>query len=208
MKRVIVMARHPIAVLALALVVTACGSSPPVHFYTLSPPVAASVEKTGHATVAFGPLVVADYLQRPQIVVRDSNQQLHLAEFNRWAEPTQSAIARWLALDIDRQFAGGVVVESSQTARADYRVRGQILQWDVDASSNAVLVAQWEVVDHDGKAVAPWRTSRFNATVKSTSDYNDVVRGLNQTLAEFADEIASALGGLPVQSGGQSPLLK
>lgn len=176
-----------------AAFVSACGTSPPTHFYALSPPAGDRIDKTDHVVVGVGPLLVADYLQRPQIVLRDANSQLRLGEFDRWAELPDRAITRWLVLDIDRQFARGTVVESAGTGAMDYRVRGQILQWDVDATSRATLVAQWEIVDRDGKAIVRWRTSRFNATVGDANDYSAVVGGLNATLSDFADEIAGTL---------------
>jgi len=184
-----------LACLATALLLQACGTSPPTRYWALSEPAATTVEKTGHALVALGPLMLADYLQRPQIVVRADDERLKIAEFERWAEAPDRAIARWLARDVDARLAVATVVEATALAATpDYRLRGQVAQWDVDARSNAVLVVQWEVVDRDGQSVVAMHSSRYAIPVARADDYADVVRGLNGTLAAFGDEIIAELG--------------
>ena len=190
-------------VVALELLLTACGTSPPARYYALSEPAATSVTKTGNAIVVFGPFSVAQYLQRPQIVVRDANHELQLGEFDRWAEAPQVAVVPWLARDVDRQLANAVVVAFPSVGHADapYRVRGTISEWDTDANGAAVLVVQWECVTNSEAVLVPLRTSRYTAQVAKAGSYGDIVRALNQTLADFAAEVATALASaLPAQA--------
>ena len=189
----------PIPARGIAMIVAvawlaACGTSPPTRYWALSEPAAPAIEKSGHTLVALGPMMLADYLERPQIVVRARDQRLQVAEYDRWAEMPDRAIARWLARDLDAKLAAATVVDATMPASpAAYRIRGQIAQWDVDASANAVLVVQWEIVGRDGKPVVAMRSSRYATPIASVKDYAEVVRGLNATLAAFADEIAAAL---------------
>lgn len=189
------MARLPIVAIVLLAGLCACGTSPPVTFYSLSEPAATSVAKTSDAVLLMGPVDVAQYLKRPQIVVRDADQRLQLAQFNQWAEMPQTAIVPWLARDVDRQLAGAVVVAFPSVGHADapYRVRGTISQWDTDAGGTAVLVVQWECVTDEDGALIPLRTSRYTAQAARPDNYSDVVRALNQTLADFAKDMAVAL---------------
>jgi uncharacterized protein len=184
-----------IVIALVVLVLAACGTSPPSRFYALSEPAATSVAKAGSAVVLFGPFSVAQYLQRPQIVVRDANHELQLGEFDRWAEAPQVAVVPWLAREVDRQLANAVVVAFPSVGHADapYRVRGTISQWDVDATGAAVLVVQWECVTNAEAVLVPLRTSRFTAQATKAGNYGDIVRALNQTLADFAAEVASTL---------------
>ena len=55
----------------LFVCLSACGTSPPVHFYALSEPAPSTVAKTGDSVVIIGPLDVAQYLKRPNIIVSD-----------------------------------------------------------------------------------------------------------------------------------------
>ena len=184
-----------ILVAFVVLTLTACGTSPPARYYALSEPAATSVAKTGSAVVVFGPFNVASYLQRPQIVVRDANHELQLGEFDRWAESPQVALVPWLARDVDRQLPNAVVVAFPSIGHADapYRVRGTISQWDTDASGAAVLVVQWECVTDKEAVLVPLRTSRYTAQATKAGNYGDIVRAMNQTLADFAAEVAAAL---------------
>jgi uncharacterized lipoprotein YmbA len=184
-----------IVVAIVVLMLTACGTSPPARHYALSEPAATSVAKTGSAVVLFGPFIVAPYLQRPEIVVRDANHQLQLAEFDRWAEAPQVAVVPWLAREVDRQLPNAVVVAFPSVGHADapYRVRGTISQWDTDAAGTAVLVVQWDSVTRDNTVLVPLRTSRFTSRATKADNYGDIVRALNQTLVDFAVEVATAL---------------
>jgi uncharacterized lipoprotein YmbA len=194
MNRRTFMSRSTVVAFAV-LLLAACGTSPPARYYALSEPAATAVAKSSTAVVLFGPFNVAPYLQRPQIIVRDANHQLQLAEFDRWAESPQVAVVPWVARDVDRQLANAVVVAFPSVGHADapYRVRGTISQWDTDASGAAVLVVQWESVTDTGTVLVPLRTSRFTAQATKPGNYGDIVRAMNQTLADFAGEVATAL---------------
>jgi uncharacterized lipoprotein YmbA len=174
---------------------SACGTSPPVRFYSLSEPAAPTVTKTGDAVVVMGPFTVAQYLQRPNIIVRDADQRLHLAQFDQWAEVPQIALVPWLAREVDRQLAQAVVVAfpSLGHSGAPYRIRGTIAEWDTDARGTAVLVVQWECVADADAALVPLHTSRYTAQASRPDNYSDVVRALNQTLADFAKDMADGV---------------
>jgi len=189
------MSRFPMGAIVLLVGLYACGTSPPARHYALSEPAATSIAKTGSAVVLFGPFTVAQYLQRPQIVVRDTNHQLKLAEFDRWAEAPQVAVVPWLAREVDRQLANAVVVTFPSVGHADapYRVRGTIAEWDTDAGGVAVLVVQWECATDNDVVLVPLRTSRYMAQALSPGDYGDIVAALNRTLADFAKDVAGAL---------------
>ena len=174
---------------------SACGTSPPVHFYALSEPAPSPIAKTGDTVVIIGPLDVAQYLKRPNIIVRDADHRLKVAQFDQWAEAPQLAIVPWLAREVDRQLAQAVVMAFPPLGHADapYHVRGTIAEWDTDASGAAVLVVQWECASDNGPALVPVHTSRYTAQAAKPDDYSDIVRALNQTLTEFAADIAGAL---------------
>jgi uncharacterized lipoprotein YmbA len=188
------MPRFPLVAIML-VGLCGCGTSPPAHYYALDEPPAMSVAKTGSAIVLFGPFEIAQYLQRPQIIVRDANQKLKLAEFDRWAVAPQLALVPWLARDIDAQLVNAVVVAFPSVGHADapFRVRGTIAQWDTDAAGTAVLVVQWECVTDNEVVLIPLRTSRYTAAVSKTANYGDIVAALNQTLADFAKDVATQL---------------
>ena len=101
----------------------------------------------------------------------------------------------WLARDVDRQLANAVVVAFPSVGHADapFRVRGTIASGTPTPAGIAVLVVQWECVTDKGAVLVPLRTSRYTAQASKAGNYGDIVGALNQTLAEFASEVAVAL---------------
>jgi len=183
--------------LAIVLVVAlgACGTSPSVRYYALDEPDVSVTPKPGAVVVEIGPFTVPEFLERPQIVIRDAGNALRFAEFDRWAESPPLAVVRWLARDVDRQLATASVVPFPAPGRGGvgYRVRGTIGRWDVDATGAAALVVQWDCVTDDGAVVLPLRTERYVDQADDPEDYGQVVRALNRTLAAFGSDIAAGL---------------
>lgn len=89
------------AVAALMLL-AACGSSPQHNFYLLS------AESRGGATgqspsLGIGPIEIPEYLNRSSLVFSRGSNQLHIASFERWAEPLDDGIQRVLGLNLAAQ---------------------------------------------------------------------------------------------------------
>ena len=75
------------ALLSGILALTGCAGSESVRYYVLSAtpagPVGAAVRDI---PVGVGPVELPEYLDRPQIVTRTSQNELNVADFDRWAE--------------------------------------------------------------------------------------------------------------------------
>jgi uncharacterized lipoprotein YmbA len=92
-----------VAIIYLSLALAGClgGQSPPTNFYMLSPlspsqagESAASAEARIH--VGLETVVIAEYLNRNEIVLNLDNTIFQLAEFNQWAEPLDVNLTRVL----------------------------------------------------------------------------------------------------------------
>mgnify|MGYP000897053156 CR=1 FL=1 len=87
-------------VLALSLALAGC-ASPPARFYALAvtavpDPASASLSDV----VAVDSVAVPAAVDRPQFVVHKGANRVSVDEFNRWAAPLSSSIARTLADDL------------------------------------------------------------------------------------------------------------
>src|SRR5215468_4864188 len=82
-------------VCTVALLVAGC-SSPPAKFYTLSAD-APPASTTSKLTVVVGPVSVPSVIDRPQIVVTSSANEVTVDEYSRWASPVQDNITRVVA---------------------------------------------------------------------------------------------------------------
>src|SRR5512135_2395711 len=96
-------ARLPCLGLLLAFLIGGCVGSPPTKLYTLTALGAPAAETRPEATpavVAVGPVVLPDYIDRPQIITRKSAYQLELAAYDHWAAPMYDMVPRVLAEDL------------------------------------------------------------------------------------------------------------
>lgn len=136
------------AVLLLGL--AACGSSPAVRYHSLpSVPAGESsaakevAERRG--IIAVGPVEIADYLDRPQIVRRDGATSIALLEVDRWAGSLQRDLARALVDNLAALLGqeGYLVLPWEATARADGRVQVSVLRFEGTDQQTVVLDVFW-----------------------------------------------------------------
>ena len=183
-----------IAVLSTGLL-SACGTSPPVRYYGLEPMAMPPAGELALVTVGIGPIRFPDYLKQPQIVTRTQGARLEIAEFDRWAEPLESAFPRTLALNLDGLLDGVMVIEypfARAFVEADYRIIGQVVRFEVDDAGAAVLDVQWGMTRGDGEPVAKARRSRYRSAASDPGDYDSLVAALNETVTELSREMADA----------------
>src|SRR5512143_1196413 len=93
----------PAIALLLTLVTGGCAGSSPPKLYTLSPVGTAGAERSPQvppAVIAIASVNLPDYLDRPQIVTRQSAYELQLAPDDRWAAPLYDLVPRVLVEDI------------------------------------------------------------------------------------------------------------
>lgn len=182
-----------------SLLLTACGSSPPARFFSLSPSVPVSgPESETTVALGLGPIRMPEYLDRSQIVTRDSGQELKVDEFSRWAEPLSTAFHRIVAADVDNAVDGLVVVafpwESAVRAVVDYRLLGDVTRFDADRGGRVILDVQWGIVEMESKdrVVRPHRT-RYEARAGSPDDPASVAAAMNEALAAFSRDVAGQM---------------
>ena len=189
-------ARLIISFALASLLLTACGSSPPVRYFSLSPTVAASASESETAVaLGFGPIRLPDYLDRSQMVTRGSGQEIRVDEFSRWAEPLATSFHRIVSADVDHSVDGLVVVafpwESAVRGVVDYRLLGDVTRFDADRSGRVILDVQWGVVEveSDERVVRPHRT-RYESRAGSPDDPAAIASAMNDALADFSRDIA------------------
>ena len=197
---------RPLCVLLTAATLgSGCFGSKPTRFYMLSStgdaPATAAVESTSASRViAVGPVSIPDYVDRPQIVLRENANQVRLAGFDNWAGSLSDMVARVLLEDLASQLPGDHVVAFPQGGAAvfDYRVAVQISRFDVSTAGEAVVAASWRVWDRSGtKTRLAASTTTHAESLGST--YQDRVAALSQAVADLGTEIARSVQGLEPQ---------
>jgi hypothetical protein len=184
-----------IAIPWIAAVLAAGCASPTSRFYTLSTTPAPAGTPVAYS-VAVGPVTIPAEIDRPQIVVSTSPNQVQLDEFNRWASPLQSNIGRVVADNLASILGTARVslFPQAMSAAADYRVAIQVQRFDTAPGDAASLEALWTITrTKDGTA----QTGRTSVRESSPSGgYDGVAAAHSRALARLSRDIADAIQAL------------
>lgn len=179
-------------------VLTACGSSPPVSYYSLHPmDVEIRPDSDSPVIVGLGPIQFPDYLNRSQIILRGSNAEIRIDEYNLWVEPLDVSVHRILAVDIDNLLPDVAVIvfpyEAAVQRNIDYRLLGDVSRFEASESGHIVLEVQWTVATRDDEILIGPRRNRYEAQSAEPKDTNSVVSAMNDVLGQFGREVADRL---------------
>lgn len=182
--------------LALLSLLFASCAAPSKSFYVLTPEVPASAggERARGAGVGVGPVSVAGYLDRPNLVFQESGNRLAISESHRWAGDLPENIARVTATNLSRLLrSSGVRVwpwESDEGLR--YQVTLDILRLDGTPGGEAVLEASWRVYSLPDRRIAVSR-SWSGAEPLERDGHEALVAAQSRLLARLAGEIAAGV---------------
>jgi uncharacterized lipoprotein YmbA len=186
-------------VLAIAVLAAGClGGSAPTRFYVLAPVDGAAVAGERPLAIGVGPVSLAGYLDRPQIVTRPAADKIDLGEFDQWGEPLRDGITRVLAEDLSRQLPGAKI--STFPWRGPEAVRYQVLvdvtRFDGPAGGDTALEARWRVLDAlTGKELSA-KTTRLSEP-PGGAGYPLTVSAMSRALGALSRDIAQTLVALP-----------
>ena len=182
----------------VSLLVGACGSSPPVRYFALSPMDSVQQQDPDDAvTLGVGPLRLPEYLNRSQIVTRGGGSELEVDEFSRWAEPLTQALHRVVSTDVDNMMNGVMVIafpwEAVVHNEVDYRLLGEVTRFDADRSGRVVLDIQWGITATTGQAAVVIRRTQYETRAARPDDPAIVTSAMNDALAMFSRDVVSEL---------------
>lgn len=181
----------------LAVLLAACvPPQSPTRYWTLSvvAPPTAEARREKPVELGVGPVTVAEYLDRPQIVRRAGDNRLVLAENDNWPEPLASLIARVLTDDLAAMLPGARVhpLPARTVPDLDYRVEVQVNAFEGVGDDRALLDARWTLLrDRDGRVLLV-RRSRIERPVAG-GDIGALAAALSEAVAYLARDIADAV---------------
>ena len=177
---------------------SACASSSPVRYFSLSP-IDAEFRKDSDDAVmlGLGPIRMPEYLNRSQIVTRGANAEMQVDEFSRWSEPLTTSLMRIVAADVDNLLQDVVVVvfpyETLVRDQVNYRLIGDVGRFEADYMGRILLEVQWGVADINGEVIVPMRRNRYQIQASVVGDSGAVVVAMNDALGQFSRDIATKL---------------
>ena len=185
--------------LVTALLGAGClgGGNAPTRLYVLAPVATPPLPAAGILSVGVGPVHVAGYLDRPQIVTRPDADRIDVGDFDQWGEPLRDGISRVLAEDLALQMPSARIAVFPWRGLEGfrYRVVVSVTRMDGPIGGDLVLEARWYVLDTAGKEVA-LKTTRLAEPTAGTG-YSAMVSAISRALAALSREIAQVVAALP-----------
>ena len=191
-----------VAIIFLALALVGClgGQSPSTNFYMLSPlspspagESAASAEARTH--VGLETVVIAEYLNRNEIVLNLDNTIFQLAEFNQWAEPLDGNLTRVLGENLTNLLQGDsirVFLASESSILLDYRLEVDVLRLDGNLGDQVTLIVQWALLETEEDDLILMRRSRYQE-LAADETVKELVLAKSRTIENLSRDMAAAI---------------
>ena len=180
----------------LGLVLAGCATSPPARYYSLAPlqPPAVKAVSVPTFTVAVGPVIIPDLLQRPQIATRTNDQQISFSDFHRWAGALADETKRVLVVNLNGLLAGmrAAVSTDDMAIDPDFRVVVNMNRFDGLPGSSVWLNAVWTIKEQKGKMAIAVNQSVIEEQV-SGLEYLDLVSAQSRAIGQLSRAIAAEL---------------
>ncbi|MGV6826747.1 MAG: PqiC family protein [bacterium] len=192
--------RHLLLLACAVLVVQGCATrtSPEARYYRMS-----SMLDHGHSSetklvahdflLGVGPVKLADYLDRPQIIQRSSSNTLQMNEFDRWSGSLQDNMQITLTENLKALLGKNKVIGFPwpRAIDTDYHVSVRVTRFD-SQGNDVVLRASWILLGKDDEKLLTLQTTEIREPAASP-DYDQLVAARSRTLDRLAIEISSQL---------------
>lgn len=185
------------AALCVSLILTGCGGGgPPPVTYVLGPPAPAiaSIEPlTGRPVIEVKHVLVPDYLDVSDIMVRRSENVLAPSATGRWGERLSVGVTRVLAYDLSRRLPEFVVTTNPVGASAS-QVLVEIEDFAPRADGTVVLLAQWRLLDGPGRAtIAGEQISMTDRAAGAGVGDAAIAAAMSREMKNFAGHVAAGV---------------
>jgi uncharacterized protein len=184
----------PLLAAASAMILLSACASHPDHFYILSTqPAGAAEARTSPVALAALRVTLPSVVDRPEMVLNTSADDVIVQEHQRWAAPLADLVTQTLARDLERRRSDLLVADSSvnRTSGSVIKIDVDVVQLTVHRGRQASIEAHWRILDpRTGKEAVGGDV--FSAPL-GQDDYAAVAQALSQCLGLLADRLAATL---------------
>lgn len=194
----------PLTLLALALLLAACGGpATVVRYYVIDPVDTEVVGDLKNRSIQILDIKLPQYLERFQIARRQDSNQLTFTSNHQWGENLRKNLYRTMTRNLSSALTTADVGSAiSRTLSApDYLIRISIEAFEQDSNGYAVIAARYQVSNASGKVLA---TEVFEATAERASrdSYDDMIRDLQQLFGQLCLDASRVVSELDEQHAG------
>ena len=218
----------PLSAAVIATLVSACNIAPPPRLYVLSSLSSPSTEprqlalaaapespsgapaaqrRAAATTIGVVPVTVAQYIDRPEIIVRRTPNELQILENDRWAEPVGTTATRALVenLSVLLQHSRISPLPLRGTHRPTYELSLDLTAFEVDESGAAVLAGDWTLVD--SATGGPRASGRINKSIAVGREVGGdaIAAAMSRNLVEASQDIAREIAAVTAPPPPEPP---
>lgn len=186
--------------LAMTLILSGCvgsGSKPPTYYLLTAQVTAPTTEAAATKTIVsigVGPVRVAPFLMRPEIITHTGGGNLNLSDSQRWSEPLEQGIQRTLLQNLNAlTHADTRNFPWTMTTAPQFAVRIDVSDLDRLADGNAVMTVSWILEDVAAGKLLESRRDTFTTHAGDAADYAALTRAYSDLLGQLAQSVAAAL---------------
>ena len=190
-----------IVILLMLAVLFGClgGKSKTPHFYVLSSMKEdASAQSSGAshpgAVIGIGPITIADYLNRQDIVIRDGSNKLKMNEFEQWAGTFESNVSHALAENLGYLLSTDNIHIHPwrKSVPIDYQVALDLIRFDGKPDEQVWLAARWTIFKGPDKELVQVKRTSIQEMVRG-GKYESLVAAQSQALAALSRQMAEVI---------------
>ena len=191
--------RPTLAILIIVVIfLGGCRRSQTPRYYSLSPMQEQVTSKRSSpvqsAILGIGPVKLADYLDQPRLVNRTGDNQLIVAEYDRWLGSFKDNFVNVLADNI------GFLLPTERihfypwrkSMPIDYQIILDIVRCDGRLGDAVWLEARWSILEGTEKKLLKMNRSSIREPVGGV-DYSALVAAQSRAIAKLSQEIVEAI---------------
>jgi len=188
---------HYFITLILIFSLSACGSSPKTHFYTLNAKSTSqknSKQNPNQLYLGVWLVKLPSFLDRPEMVTRVGSYGIEVADFHRWAGGFQNNITRLITSELGRRLKTDHIVMSPWLAhqKLDYQIRINIKRFDGEFGNNMILNGTWRLLNKKGDKEILAQAFNYE-THTNSKNYIDLVAAFSDLTVSLSEQIAIAI---------------
>jgi len=144
-------------------------------------------------SIGIGPVSIPEYLERSQIVSRQSRYSVEISDFNYWAEPLETSIPKVISENLSTILSTDSVYPYPwKTASPEYQVRIEVLQFDGSMPGNVLIYSRWSLLKNGEETNI--RNKKFHTKKPIAGQgYEGMVSTMSMVLYDLSYHIAKTL---------------
>jgi uncharacterized protein len=177
----------------MVLVVTLVGCGQPYpEFYRLT--AEGPAPSGGGMGIGVGPIVLAEYVDRTNLVVETSPHKLEVARYHRWAGDLDNSIARVVATNMGRHLGTGniKVYPWQRDGEISYQVTMDLREFVAGEDGYARIEANWRLYSLPGRNLVTSKTYVAKEAIEK-GNFESMVAAQSKLLAGLSADIARAV---------------